>query len=196
MPVIAYGEAEGVTLGSTTETYIALKLMLDSWRWKDVPFYLRTGKAMSRRRSEIVVRFKNAPARFFRDTATDSLSPNDLILHVQPDEGISLHLAVKEPGPQIELAKAEMRFDYASRFKTRPGTGYESLLYDCMTGDRMLFKQADEIEESWRIVEPLLQGNGHAVQVKPSIYAAGSDGPREADELLVRDGRTWRSLQP
>jgi glucose-6-phosphate 1-dehydrogenase len=190
--MVAYRDADGVAKDSRTETYVALKMAIDSWRWVGVPFYLRTGKALKRRRSEIVVRFKQAPPALFRDAPAQKLAPNDLVIHIQPEEGISLGLQAKMPGPGMQVGRVEMGFDYATQFKAPPTNGYETLIYDCMVGDRMLFKQAEEIETGWRIVEAI---NGDENAARPSGYAAGSDGPRAAAEMLARDGRAWRLLE-
>jgi glucose-6-phosphate 1-dehydrogenase len=192
--VKAYRASPDVKPDSNTETYVALKVMMDNWRWAGVPFYLRTGKALATRRSEIVIRFKQAPFALFRDTPVERLTPNDLVLHIQPDEGVTLSFGAKKPGPRVVMGGVEMRFDYKDYFEAAPSTGYETLIYDCMTGDTTLFKRAEEIEAGWRIVQPLLDAwsNGH--NDPPSSYAAGSEGPAEADELLAGDGRQWRSL--
>jgi glucose-6-phosphate 1-dehydrogenase len=192
--VKAYRESPDVALHSTTETYVALKLMMDNWRWAGVPFYLRTGKALATRRSEIVIRFKQAPFALFRDTPVERLTPNDLVLYIQPGEGVTLSFGAKKPGPKVVMGGVEMRFDYKDYFEVAPSTGYETLIYDCMTGDTTLFKRAEEIEAGWRIVQPLLDGWSDRKNDPPSAYAAGSQGPFEADELLARDGRQWRPL--
>jgi glucose-6-phosphate 1-dehydrogenase len=190
----AYRQSPDVAPDSRTETYVALKLMMDNWRWAGVPFYLRTGKALETRHSEIVIRFKQAPFALFRDTPVDSLTPNDLVLHLQPEEGVTVSFGVKRPGPKVAMAGVEMRFDYKDYFKVVPSTGYETLIYDCMTGDTTLFKRAEEIEAGWRIVQPLLDLWAGGAKDAPAPYRAGSQGPKEADELLARDGRQWRAL--
>jgi glucose-6-phosphate 1-dehydrogenase len=190
----AYRQSPDVAPDSRTETYVALKLMMDNWRWAGVPFYLRTGKALETRHSEIVIRFKQAPFALFRDTPVDSLTPNDLVLHLQPEEGVTVSFGVKRPGPKVAMAGVEMRFDYKDYFKVVPSTGYETLIYDCMTGDTTLFKRAEEIEAGWRIVQPLLDLWAGGARDAPAPYRAGSQGPKEADELLARDGRQWRAL--
>jgi len=189
-----YRSAPGVAADSHTETYVALKLTIDNWRWAGVPFYLRTGKALATRRTEIAIQFKQAPFTLFRDTPVERLTPNDMILQIQPEEGIILRLGAKVPGPDIHMEGVEMTFNYKDHFKAAPSTGYETLIYDCMTGDATLFNRADNIELGWRVVQPILdawsQSNGTALP----LYPAGSSGPREADELLTRDGRRWRSI--
>lgn len=187
-----YRQASNVAPDSTTETYVALKLMIDNWRWAGVPFYLRTGKALARRRTEVVIRFKQAPAALFRDTPVERLTTNDLILHIQPEEGVTLRFGAKIPGPSVRMGSVEMKFDYRDYFKAEPNTGYETLIYDCMTGDATLFKRADCIEAGWRVVQPLLDAWSEDGAAGLRIYPAGSAGPDEADALLARDGRRWR----
>jgi glucose-6-phosphate 1-dehydrogenase len=168
--------------------------MMDNWRWAGVPFYLRTGKALGTRRSEIVIRFKQAPFALFRDTPIERLTPNDLVLHIQPDEGVTLSIGAKKPGPKVMMGGVELRFDYKDYFEVAPSTGYETLIYDCMAGDTTLFKRAEEIESGWRIVQPLIDQWSDGKVDAPSSYAAGSQGPAEADALLACDGRSWRAL--
>ena len=189
-----YRRAPNVAPGSTTETYVALKLMIDNWRWAGVPIYLRTGKALARRRSEILIAFKQAPFALFRDTPVERLTPNDLVLHIQPEEGVTLRFGAKVPGPDMHMGSVEMKFDYQDYFNAAPSTGYETLIHDCMNGDATLFKRADEIEAGWRIVQPALDAWAAEAGAEPQTYPAGSDGPAEADALLARDGRHWRAL--
>lgn len=186
-----YLEAPDIAPGSTTETYVALKLLIDNWRWAGVPFYLRTGKALAERETEIVIQFKQAPLALFRDTPVDHLTPNDLTLHIQPDEGATLRFSAKVPGPSMNVRGVEMKFDYGDYFKAVPRTGYETLIYDCMIGDGTLFQRADNIEGGWRVVQPVL--DAWAMDRTPlPIYPAGSTGPAQADALLSDDGRHWR----
>jgi glucose-6-phosphate 1-dehydrogenase len=189
-----YRRAPNVAPTSTTESYVALKLKIDNWRWAGVPIYLRTGKALSKRRSEIVIRFKQAPLALFRDTPVERLTQNDLVLHIQPEEGVTLRFGAKIPGPEMHMGGVEMKFDYQDYFNAAPSTGYETLIYDCMNGDATLFKRADDIETGWRIVQPLLDAWSVEPGAAPPIYPAGSSGPQEADALLTRDGRRWRPL--
>jgi glucose-6-phosphate 1-dehydrogenase len=195
-PVKAYRASANVAPDSTTETYVALKLMIDNWRWAGVPFYLRTGKALATRRSEVVIRFKQAPFALFRDTPEDRLTPKDLVMRIQPEEGVTLSFGAKRPGPKVVMGSVDMRFDYKDYFDAAPSTGYETLIYDCMNGDMTLFKRAEEIEGGWRIVQPLLDGWSAGRSDAPAAYPAGSQGPAAADELLARDGRQWRPLEP
>ncbi|OGB95704.1 MAG: glucose-6-phosphate dehydrogenase [candidate division NC10 bacterium RIFCSPLOWO2_12_FULL_66_18] len=177
---------------STTETFVALKLSIDNWRWADVPFYLRTGKRLPSRVTEIAIQFKRAPLILFRKTPVDRLTPNRLVLHIQPDEGISLRFGAKVPGPVVRLGSVDMAFQYKDYFGTKPSTGYERLLYDCMTGDATLFQRADMVEAGWSVVAPILDVWKALPPRSFPNYAAGSWGPKEADELLERDGRQWR----
>jgi glucose-6-phosphate 1-dehydrogenase len=190
----AYRRAPDVAPDSTTETYVALKLMIDNWRWAGVPFYLRTGKAMARRRSEVVIQFKQAPFTIFRDTPVERLAPNDMVLAIQPEEGVWLRFNAKQPGPQVHSSGVEMRFDYHDYFDGKPSTGYETLIYDAMIGDALLFQRADNIEAGWAVVQPALEGWARARPSALPQYPAGSEGPPEADALIERDGRHWRRL--
>jgi glucose-6-phosphate 1-dehydrogenase len=194
--VAAYKGSPDVPKDSRTETYVAMKLMIDNWRWAGVPFYIRTGKALATRKTDINIRFKQAPLTLFRDTPVDTLPPNDLTIRIQPDEGVSLRFGVKVPEPQMRIDGVDLKFNYADAFKVAPSTGYETLVYDCMVGDATLFQRADNIEAGWRIVQPILDvWAADKTSVIPS-YQAGSSGPEEADTLLSRDGRSWRRLIP
>ena len=189
----AYASEDGVASGSSTETYVALKLGVDNWRWAGVPFYLRTGKSMTKRQSEIVIQFKRPPLSLFRNTATDALTPNALVIKLQPDEGAMLSFGAKIPGPKIAIGQVHMDFHYKDYFQNAPSTGYETLIYDCMIGDATLFQRSDSVMAGWRIVQPVQQywAGGKAPLAH---YAAGSDGPTEADNLLKESGRAWREL--
>jgi glucose-6-phosphate 1-dehydrogenase len=193
--VAAYREAPDVSRDSTTETFVALRLMIDNWRWAGVPFYLRTGKALVARRTEVAIKFKEAPFTPFRETPIDTLGENFAVLRIQPDEGIALQFNAKVPGPQLALGGVQMDFKYKDYFDAEPSTGYETLLYDCMIGDATLFQQADEIETGWRIVQPILDDWREAPARDLAIYPAGSEAPPSADELLARDGRHWRHIE-
>ena len=193
-PVKAYREEPGVAPDSKTETYVALRLGIDNWRWAGVPFYLRTGKRMARRTTEIAIQFKQAPFALFRDTPVDILTPNVLALQIQPDEGASLQFGAKIPGPEIALDGVRMNFSYKDYFNTEPTTGYETLVYDCMIGDAMLFNRADGVEAGWEVVQPILDLWQNDKTVPLEIYPAGSAGPEAADNLLWRSGRRWRPI--
>jgi glucose-6-phosphate 1-dehydrogenase len=187
-----YRREPGVDPRSPTETFVAMKLEIDNWRWKDVPFYLRVGKAMRQRVSEITVAFKRPPFVLFRDTPIEDLTPNELVINVQPDEGIQLSFNAKVPGATMKIGGVDMDFCYADHFGKAPATGYERLLYDAMLGDPTLFQLADMVENAWAVVAPILD----VWQALPARnfpnYAAGTWGPKEAAELLERDGRRWR----
>jgi glucose-6-phosphate 1-dehydrogenase len=193
-PVQPYRRAANVAPQSMTETYVALKLAIDNWRWAGVPFYLRTGKALAARRTEVVIQFKQAPFALFRDTPVERLTPNDMTLQIQPEEGMTLRFSAKVPGPSVHMDGVEMRFNYKDHFKAAPSTGYETLIYDCMIGDATLYQRADSIEAGWRVVQPALDAWANEAAAELPIYPAGSSGPSEADALLARDGRQWRSI--
>jgi len=172
-----------------------MQLSIDNWRWTGVPFYLRVGKAMKKRDTEIVVQFKQPPFTLFRNTGVEELSPNQLVINVQPDEGISLSFGAKVPGATVTLGEVLMNFRYADYFGSTPATGYERLLYDAMCGDQTLFQRADMVEAAWKTVDPVLA----VWQALPARnfpnYAAGTWGPKDADALLERDGRRWRVIE-
>jgi glucose-6-phosphate 1-dehydrogenase len=193
--VPAYRAEPGVPPDSRTETFVAMKLLIDNWRWADVPFYLRTGKRMAVRNTHIVIQFRRAPFVLFRDTPVENLMPNQLVLHIQPEEGISLRFAAKAPGALMRLGTVDMNFEYADYFGSQPSTGYERLLHDCMIGDATLFQRADMVEAGWCVVSPLLDVWRALPPRHFPNYAAGSWGPKEADELLERDGRRWRNFE-
>lgn len=194
-PVPAYRDEHNVAKNSTVETFIALKLLIDNWRWADVPFYLRTGKRLAARDTEIAITFKRAPFMLFRDTPVDELSSNRLVLHIQPDEGISLRFGAKVPGPILEIGGVDMDFDYQDYFGDVPATGYERLLHDCMVGDATLFQRADQVEAGWAVVKPMQSSWAEQAVTDLPIYEAGTWGPKEADELLGKDGRKWEATK-
>jgi glucose-6-phosphate 1-dehydrogenase len=195
-PAAGYRDEPGVTADSPTETYVAMQLGIDNWRWAGVPFYLRTGKRMARRTTEIAIQFKQAPFALFRNTPVDSLTPNVLALQIQPDEGASLQFGAKIPGPEIVLGGVKMQFHYKDYFKNEPSTGYETLVYDCMIGDATLFNRADGVEAGWEVVQPILDLWHDDKSVPLETYPAGSEGPEAADNLLWRSGRRWRPITP
>jgi glucose-6-phosphate 1-dehydrogenase len=192
--VPAYRQEPDVAPNSSTETFFACKLKIDNWRWAGVPFYLRTGKHLTRRRTEIAIRFHQAPYTLFRGTCVERMNPNWMILRIQPDEGIALEFAAKRPGLSVELNTVSMDFAYKQYFKAEPNTGYETLIFDCMIGDATLFQRADNIEAGWRAVQPILDVWGNNRPREFPNYVAGASGPAAADELLARDGRAWRPL--
>jgi glucose-6-phosphate 1-dehydrogenase len=189
-----YRRTKDVNPDSTTETYVALKLMIDNWRWAGVPFYLRTGKALKARRTEVAIEFKQAPFAMFRNTPVDQLAQNFLVMNIQPDESIDLQFNAKVPGPSVAITGVNMTFNYRDYFASSPSSGYETLIYDCMTGDAILFQRADGIEAGWRAVQPFLDAWHDAGARGLATYVAGSEGPAAADALLARDGRRWRPI--
>jgi glucose-6-phosphate 1-dehydrogenase len=189
-----YRKTDDVKPDSNTETYAALKLTIDNWRWAGVPFYLRTGKALGVKRTEIAIKFKQAPFAMFRDTPVDRLSQNYLVISTEPTEGITLQFNTKVPGPTINIDGVEMKFRYKDYFKAEPSTGYETLIYDCMIGDNILFQRADSVEAGWTAVQPFLDAWKKAAGKGLKTYRAGSEGPEEAEALMARDGRSWRQL--
>ena len=193
--VPAYRSEPGVPPDSRTETYVAMKLQVDNWRWAGVPFYIRTGKRLTVRNTHIVIQFRRAPFVLFRDTPVESLMPNQLVLHIQPEEGISLRFAAKVPGPVMRLGSVDMDFEYADYFGKQPSTGYERLLHDCMVGDATLFQRADMVEAGWSIVSPVLDVWKALPPRSFPNYAAGTWGPKESEALLVHDGRRWRNFE-
>ena len=190
-PVSAYRSEPNVAPDSSVDTYVALKLLIDNWRWADVPFYLRTGKRLAARDTEIMIKFRRAPFMLFRDTPVDRLSSNRLVLHIQPDEGITVRFGAKVPGPILKIGAVNMNFDYEDYFKATPSTGYERLLHDCMMGDATLFQRADQVEAAWSVVAPIQAAWKAGPPAAFPNYKAGTWGPEEADELLARDEREW-----
>ena len=188
-----YRREPGVDPGSRTETFVAMKLGIDSWRWNGVPFYLRVGKALATRTTEITINFRRPPLVLFRNTGVGELAPNQLVISVQPKEGISLSFGAKIPGATLKVGGVDMDFDYSKHFGSMPATGYERLMYDAMLGDQTLFQRADMVEAGWSVVAPVLD----VWQALPPRgfpnYPAGTWGPSEADQLLQRDGRSWRT---
>ena len=187
-----YAKEPNVDPKSRTETYVAMRLFIDNWRWAGVPFYLRTGKRLPRRVTEVVIQFKRAPLMLFRHTPVSSLTPNTLVLRIQPNEGIALCFNAKVPGPFERLVTVTMDFSYAEHFKTEPTTGYETLLFDAMIGDQTLFHRMDMVEAGWQVVTPILDDWKDDSRSRISIYAPGTWGPSEADLLIEREGREWR----
>lgn len=188
--VLGYRSENNVAPDSSVETYVALKLFIDNWRWLNVPFYIRTGKRMPIRTSEIIVQFRSGPSALF-NKATHTALPNLLHIFIQPDEGISLRFNAKIPGPALDLGPVDMKFKYSDYFGIQPQTGYESILYDCMIGDHLLFNHVDMVEAGWALVQPILDVWNTITPRDFPNYAAGTYGPKEADELLLKDCRRW-----
>jgi glucose-6-phosphate 1-dehydrogenase len=192
-PVPGYRDEEGVDPHSITETFVAMRLEIDNWRWADTPFYLRTGKRLPKRATEVAISFKPAPHLPFASTAVEEVQPNLLVLRIQPDEGTSLRFVAKVPGPQIDLRPVRMDFDYGTSFLRASPDAYERLLLDCLLGDSTLFARWDEVERAWEVMDGLVRawsegGDGlHG-------YEAGTWGPEAADRLIQADGRAWRHI--
>jgi glucose-6-phosphate 1-dehydrogenase len=192
-PVPGYREENEVDPQSETETYVAGRFEVDDWRWSGVPFYLRTGKRMAKRATEISIQFRDVPHRLFEASSTDP-QPNLLAIRVQPDEGILLRFGSKVPGLGLEIRPVTMDFTYGTAFSVDAPDAYETLLLDAMLGDQSLFTRADEVEAAWAIVSPIIDGWRDMPPPDFPNYEAGTWGPEAADELLARDGRRWRRL--
>jgi glucose-6-phosphate 1-dehydrogenase len=190
-PVPGYREEDGVTPDSETETYVAAKLYVDNWRWADTPFYIRTGKRLPRRETTIAIQFKRAPHPPFEVDDEEGLRPNVLLIHIQPDEGVSLAVGAKVPGQGVSIRTVHMDFLYGGAFRVGLPEAYERLILDCLLGDATLFTRADEVEEQWALVDAMLAPWQRDRPHFPN-YGAGTWGPHSADELLQRDGRSWR----
>ena len=186
-----YRAEQDVLPTSNVETFVAMKLGIESWRWTGVPFYLRVGKAMAERATEIVIQFRAPPLILFRHTGVEAIEPNRLVIRIQPEESISLEFGAKVPGATVRVGDVDMDFRYKDHFGDHPATGYERLLYDAMIGDQTLFQRADMVEASWTVVDPVLDVWRALIERRFPNYPAGSMGPAEADALLARDGRTW-----
>lgn len=189
--VPAYRSEPKVSPNSTTETFAALKFYIDDWRWADVPFYLRSGKRMAKRASEISIQFRRVPHLLFRGTPCDRIEPNLLTVHIQPDEGMSLRFSAKLPGPVMQIRPVTMNFRYGEVFGASPPTAYETLLLDCMLGDATLFNREDAVELSWELVDPILERWRQDGEEGLALYESGGWGPSEADAFIAADGRAW-----
>ncbi len=190
-PVPGYREEENVAPDSATETFAAVKLFLDNWRWQDVPFYMRTGKRMPSRASQVVIEFKPVPHKSFPPSAVEDWQPNRLVVHIQPEEGIALLFHAKEPGLSMSMKQVPMDFRYEEAFKAPAPEAYETLLLDVMLGDATLFKRADQIEADWAIMMPILDGWAGSRPADFPNYPAGTWGPEAAERLIRDDGRCW-----
>ncbi len=187
----AYRSEPKVSPRSTTETFAALKFYIDDWRWADVPFYLRSGKRMAKRASEISIQFRRVPHLLFRGTPCDRIEPNLLTVHIQPDEGMSLRFSAKLPGAVMQIRPVTMNFRYGEAFGASPPTAYETLLLDCMLGDATLFNREDAVELSWELVDPILERWRQDGEKGLAFYESGGWGPSEADTFIAADGRAW-----
>jgi glucose-6-phosphate 1-dehydrogenase len=190
--VAGYREAPDVAPDSQTETYVALKVFVDNWRWAGVPFYLRAGKRLPKRVTEIAIQFKAIPYSLLTGSPESDVAPNVLVLRLQPDEGISLRIGCKAPGPAVAVQPVKMEFLYGTAFGFEPPEAYERLLFDVLTGDSTLFTRRDEVEAAWRWITPVLDYWHRAPAPEFPNYAAGTWGPPEAQELIEADGRAWR----
>lgn len=194
--VPAYRSEPGVALESRTETFVALKLNIDNWRWAGVPFYLRTGKRLAQRHTEIAIHFRRTPFQLFRRAPLHQPHTNTLVIKIQPTEGIAMSFGAKIPGPLLRVGSVNMSFDYSEYFGADAYTGYEVLLYDCMIGDATLFQRADMVEAGWTVVDPVLDVWKALPPRKFPNYASGTWGPAESDQLMAADGRQWRRIEP
>ncbi len=190
-PMPGYKEEKGVAPNSTTETYVALKLFIENWRWADVPFYIRTGKELPSRSTEVTIQFKRVPHQLYKPSETKGLVPNRLTVRIQPDEGITLKFGAKVPGAARQLSSVDMDFSYAKAFGVTSPEAYERLLADAMLGDSTLFIRRDEVETSWRIIDSIIDGWTKMPADALFPYVAGTWGPPEASDLIERDGREW-----
>jgi glucose-6-phosphate 1-dehydrogenase len=193
-PVPGYRQEKNVAPASVTETFVAVKLWVDTWRWADVPFYLRSGKRLPKRATEISIHFKQAPLLLFGQHVSDEMKPNLLVLKIQPDEGISLRFGAKIPGPTIHVQPVNMDFRYGTAFGAESPDAYERLLLDCMLGDSTLFARGDEVEAAWALVTNILEGWEQGPPPEFPNYSAGTWGPQAAHDFMARDGRAWRQV--
>lgn len=192
--VPAYRSEENVAPTSKTETFVAMKFQIDNWRWAGVPIYVRTGKRMATRHTDITIQFKQAPLMLFRETTVEKLPTNRIVINIQPDEGIILHFGAKIPGINVEVGAVDMDFNYAEHFGVEPKTGYERLLFDCMVGDLTLFQRGDVTELAWEVIQPVLDVWAALPARDFPNYESGTWGPAESDTLLEQDGRRWRNI--
>ncbi|HEX9113106.1 MAG TPA: glucose-6-phosphate dehydrogenase, partial [Nitrospirota bacterium] len=189
--VPGYREEEGVAPGSMTPTYAAMKVFVDNWRWHGVPFYLRSGKRLSSRKTEISIHYKEVPHSMFPDSLSGPIEANTVVLKIQPDEGMILTFQTKQPGTKVCLSPVEMIYSYPRGVLL---DAYEWVLLDCMLGDHMLFMREDSVELAWSVLTPVLEAFDSGKGGPPALYAAGTDGPDQALRLIRKDGRTWRPL--
>ena len=189
VPAVGYRDEHGVARDSGTETFVALKCWVDNWRWEGTPFYMRTGKRLPKRTTEIAIQFRTAPHQLFSREAAAGLEPNALVLRIQPDEGISLKFGAKVPVQGIRIRSVNMDFDYGAAFMVDAPDAYETLILDALRGDATLFTRRDEVDQQWEFVDPIIEAAAHGA---PLMYEAGTWGPPAADDLITRDGRAWR----
>ncbi len=191
--VPGYRDERAVEANSVTETFVAAKLFIDNWRWKGIPFYLRTGKMLAAKDTEVTITFKKVPHSMFVSVGLEDIPPNILVLQIQPEEGISLSFQAKRPGSKVCMSTLRMSFSYREIFGSEAPEAYQRLLLDCMVGDQTLFTRADDIETAWQLLTPVLQA-WHKSSLPPYEYPAGSESFDQADKLIERDGRKWRKL--
>jgi glucose-6-phosphate 1-dehydrogenase len=194
LPVPGYRQEEGVAPDSRVETYAAVRLRVSNWRWAGVPFYLRTGKRLARKLTEISLQLKPVPHLAFQDTGSIGVQANRIVVTIQPDEGVSVALEAKIPGTRMRLRSVNMEYRYDTAFLSQSPESYERLLLDAMRGDATLFTRDDEIEALWGIVDPILAAWETDAYASITQYPAGSEGPIEANALVEADGRRWRRL--
>jgi glucose-6-phosphate 1-dehydrogenase len=190
--VVGYRQEPGVAKDSPTPTYAAIRFFIDNWRWEGVPFYLRSGKRLAKRVTEIAIEFKRPPLLLFKSCAVEDVNPNVLVMRIQPDEGVSLTFEVKPPGPDICVSALSLDFKYEQAFGNSSPEAYETLLEDCIEGDSTLYTRHDWVEQAWALVDPIIKTWESRKPTNFPNYEAGSWGPKEADEFLQRDGRRWR----
>jgi glucose-6-phosphate 1-dehydrogenase len=193
-PVPGYRDETDVSPDSETETFAAAKFFVDNWRWQDVPFYVRTGKRLARKKTEVAIQFKPVPHGFFGPTSSARMTQNALIIRIEPDAGVSIRIETKTPGPTMRPRPVEMDFHYLSSLGVSPTDAYEKLLLDCMTGDQTLFARRDAVEEAWAVINPVLQGWRMLPTPGFPNYEAGGWQPESADSLLAEDGHRWRMI--
>ncbi|MGH9823676.1 MAG: glucose-6-phosphate dehydrogenase, partial [Blastocatellia bacterium] len=189
-----YREEKGVAKDSSTETYLAIEFRINNWRWGDVPFYVRTGKRLSRHMTEIAVHLKRTPQALFSRTPDDRIEPNVIVLRIQPLEGITVTFGAKRPGAEMHTGTVHMDFGYQEGFGVRSPEAYETLLLDVMLGDATLFTRGDEAESQWKLITPIELAWAEGAKPRFPNYAAGSDGPEAANEMLARNGHAWRPI--
>lgn len=189
-PVPAYRGEPGLNANSRTETFVAAELLIDNWRWADVPFYIRSGKRLAKRSSEIVIQFRRAPHVVFRGRQVE---PNRLVLNIQPDEGVSISFGAKRPGTEMRIGNVTMNFSYKEGFGEASRSAYATLLSDCLRGDATLFDRGDSVEAAWTLMDPILEVWSATKSSAPAFYPAGTWGPEESDRLLARNGHTWHT---
>jgi glucose-6-phosphate 1-dehydrogenase len=191
--VPGYTQEKGVKPQSTTETYAALRMEIDNWRWAGVPFYVQTGKRLAKRVSEIAIRFRRTPHMIFRRDPAAGVDPNELVIRIQPDEGVALTVAAKVPGPELKLLPVGLDFRYGEVFGAEPPEAYERLLLDAVHGDSTLYARADWVEQAWWLLGPVLDAWAHDGAAGPYLYEAGTWGPPEAESFIARDTGAWRT---